>query len=321
MQKNIPFYPISRLYKNQLGGRVRKIALNFADTCPNRMGLKGMKTCIFCDEWGSAAHPEQQGQKLEAQIKERFRVDGLNYNTDQFLAYFQSYTSTFAGVSRLEAAYKLVLSYPQIKGLIAGTRPDCISPSLLKLWKECAQQKFLAVEFGVQSFFDDKLKFIERGHNGQCSIDAIKRVHQEAQVHIGIHLIFGLPNESMDEIIETAKITSSLPIDSVKLHNLHVLKNTPLADLHAQGLFTPLELDAYSDKVILFLRHLRPDIAIHRLAALSNRWNELIAPDWTRFKMVSYQHIIDKMNDLGVCQGDLYENKTSPTFLPVSQTV
>lgn len=308
MQKNMPFYPISQLFTEQLGGRIRKIALNFADTCPNRLGLKGMKTCVFCDEWGSAAHPEQQGKSLESQITERFRVDGSNYNTDRFLAYFQSYTSTFTGIARLEAAYKLALSYPQIKGIIAGTRPDCISPSLMKIWKELSKSHFFSVEFGVQSFFDQRLKFLERGHNGACSIQAIEKTKRESGVHIGIHLIFGLPEETESEIIETAKIVSSLPVDSVKLHNLHVLKNTPLEILYRDGYFQPMELEAYAERVIVFLRHLKPGIAIHRLAALSNRWNELIAPDWTRFKMVSYQYIIDRMNRLNVKQGDLYTN-------------
>lgn len=306
MQKNMPFYPISQLYTEKLGGRVRKIALNFADTCPNRLGLKSMKTCIFCDEWGSAAHPNQQGQDLKLQIQERFRVDGGNYNTDRFLAYFQSYTSTFAGISRLRQSYETALSYPQIKGIIAGARPDCISPSLLHLWNEIGEKTFLAVEFGVQTFLDHQLKFLERGHDSKCSIAAIKKLKSETTAHIGIHLIFGLPNETNADIVETARLVSDLPIDSVKLHNLHVLKNTPLEKLFNEGSFLPVDLETYSQKVILFLRHLRPGVAIHRLAALSNRWNELVAPEWTRHKMVSYQYIIDKMTKSGVRQGDLH---------------
>jgi uncharacterized protein len=306
MQKNIPFYPISRFYTDKLGGRIRKIALNFADTCPNRLGLRGMKTCIFCDEWGSAAHPEQQSQPLVDQIKERFRVDGGNYNTDRFLAYFQSYTSTFAGTAKLAQAYNTALSFPEIKGIIVGTRPDCISPSVLKLWKEVSEKTFFAVEFGVQSFFDEHLKFIERGHDRKCSIDAIKKVRAETNVHIGIHLIFGLPNETDEQIIETAQIINDLPIDSVKLHNLHVLKNTPLEDMYNRGDFAPIALEEYSRRVILFLRHLKPEVAIHRLAAMSNRWNELVAPEWTRFKMGSYQYIIDRMTESQVRQGDLH---------------
>ena len=302
----MPFFPISRLYSERLGGRIRKIALNFADTCPNRIGLKGMKTCIFCDEWGSAAHPDQQGQPLEDQIKERFRVDGGNYNTDQFLAYFQCYTSTFAGTAKLAQAYETALSYPQIKGIIAGTRPDCISPSLLKLWREISAKTFFAVEFGVQSFFDHHLKFIERGHDSKCSIDAIKKVRSETEVHIGIHLIFGLPGETDEEIVDTAKIINDLPIDSVKLHNLHVLKNTPLEVMYRTGSFEPISLEEYSRRTILFLRHLKPTVAIHRLAAMSNRWNELVAPAWTKFKMESYQYIIDRMNAESVHQGDLH---------------
>ncbi len=125
-------------------------------------------------------------------------------------------------------------------------------------------------------------------------------------MHIGIHLIFGLPGETDLEIIETARIINDLPIDSVKLHNLHVLKNTPLAEMYHRGDFAPINLEDYSRRVILFLRHLKSSVAIHRLAAMSNRWNELIAPDWTRFKMESYQYIIDRMNSERVSQGDLH---------------
>jgi uncharacterized protein len=131
-------------------------------------------------------------------------------------------------------------------------------------------------------------------------------VRAETNVHIGIHLIFGLPNETDEQIIETAQIINDLPIDSVKLHNLHVLKNTPLEDMYNRGDFAPIALEEYSRRVILFLRHLKPEVAIHRLAAMSNRWNELVAPEWTRFKMGSYQYIIDRMTESQVRQGDLH---------------
>jgi radical SAM superfamily enzyme len=124
-----------------------------------------------------------------------------------------------------------------------------------------------------------------------------------------LHLIFGWPTENDKQIIETARLCNSLPISNVKLHNLHVLKHTPLEELHAKGEFNPVDLDLYASRVALFLDHLSPRIAVHRLAALSSRWDELIAPDWTRHKMKSYQGIIDRVHAAGSWQGRLFQGQ------------
>ncbi len=283
-----------------------KIPVSIADNCPNRAGLKGMQTCIFCDEHGSFAYPESQGDAIREQIENHRAKVAARFNASKFLVYFQAYTTTFTGLSRLKEGFDVALSYPDVAGLVVGTRPDTLSDAVLRTWKEYAEKTFVGIELGVQSFDDDQLIWMRRGHTAAQAIKGIERVAATG-VDVGIHLIFGWPTENEKQIVETALLCNQLPISNVKLHNLHVLKNTPLEQMYADGKFEPADLDLYSSRVALFLEHLSPKIAVHRLAALSSRWDELIAPAWTRHKMKSYQGIIDRINDRGAYQGRLFK--------------
>jgi radical SAM protein (TIGR01212 family) len=297
------YYPISDFYRKRFGGRVQKISVSLADDCPNRRGLKGMKVCSFCDEWGSAAYPEFRTQDLIQQIQTVQTQKDKVRESAGYLVYFQAYTNTFLKLAKLEAAFEAALSMPKVLGLVVGTRPDCISPAVLKLWQKYHEQAFVSVELGLQSFEDRHLEFYRRGHSVQDSLDAIQLIRGETSVDLGIHLMFGNPGEDLEEIRVAAEKTSALPIDNVKLHNLHVLKGTPLADLFAQGEFAPIDLPTYAQRVAYFLDRLRPDIAVHRLTATSSRWDELIAPEWTKHHLKSYQFVLNTMKDMGCYQG------------------
>lgn len=296
MEKNwagLPYYPISQFYSHRFGGKVYKIPVSVVDNCPNRMGLKGMETCVFCDVWGSAAKSESFSMTLDEQIQTYHASIQKKYKAERFLVYFQAYTNTFTKVNSLRENFEKALSYDFVKGLVIGTRPDCLSPAVFKLWTEFHEKSFVAVELGVQSFFDEHLKFLRRGHTRAQTLEAIHKITQNTPVDLGIHLMFGNPGETDEHIIETAELINHLPITNVKLHNLHVLKHTPLEDIYHRGEFQPIERDDYARKVKLFIQHLSPRVAIHRLAALSSRWDELIAPQWTRDKMGTHQFIID----------------------------
>jgi uncharacterized protein len=298
-----PYFKISTQYKQRFGTRVQKIPVTIAETCPNRLGLKGMQTCIFCDEWGSAAYPEQRKLPLKEQIESKLDFLGKRYAADTFFVYFQAYTSSFLAVRRLRDHFETALSFPKVKGLIVGTRPDCVPPALVELCREYQERCFTSIELGVQTFSDPQLTFLRRGHDAATAVRCIRQIKETSTIDLGIHLIFGLPGETRDEIIQTARLVSSLPIDHVKLHNLHVLRNTPLETLYQEGCFTPLSLEVYAERVELFLQHLSPHIAIQRLAAVSSRWDELVAPEWTRHKMKSTQFIEDKMRAHEAYQG------------------
>lgn len=262
-----------------------------------------MQTCIFCDEWGSAAYAESRGQPLESQIAGLRGRLGARYASQSFLIYFQAYTSSFLAVKRLREHFETALQNEAVVGVIIGTRPDCVPPALIDLCREYAARCFVSIELGIQTFSDAQLTFLRRGHTHAASVEAIRRIKAFPEIDLGIHLIFGLPGETDDDIRAAAETCATLPIDHVKLHNLHVLKNTPLETLYREGGFQPLDLEPYADRVALFLQHLPRHIAIQRLAAVASRWDELVAPDWTRHKMKSHQFIIDRMRSLGISQG------------------
>ena len=262
-----------------------------------------MPLCIFCDEWGSAAYHLQRDKSLREQIVVNRDKVARRYRAQKFLIYFQSYTNTFDRVSQLEQRFATALEQEQVCGLVSGTRPDCLPARVLPLLRKTHDEHYLMIELGLQSFFDHHLTFLQRGHNVQSGYDAILKLHEHTGVDIGIHLMFGLPGESDEEIIQTAEIINDLPVSNVKLHNLHVLSNTPLADIYARGLFKPIELENYADTVILFLQHLSPHIAVQRLSAVASRWDELLAPDWSKDKLKPVQFIADKLKKRELWQG------------------
>lgn len=310
--QGLPYYPISLHYKSTFGEKVYKIPVTVSGTCPNREGLNGMKTCNFCDAWGSAAYPDLQKEGLIQQINESRSRVLKRVNAGKFLVYFQAYTTTFSKVAQLREHFATAATFNDVVGVVIGTRPDCISDALFDLLNEYAERFYVAVEFGVQSFNEEQLVWMRRGHTAKKSIQAIHRIKKSCpKVNLGIHLMLGLPNETDADIIEAAKVCNSLPIDNVKLHNLHVLKSTPLEEDFHKGEFTPLSRADYTNRAMLFLRYLSPEISIHRLAALSSRPDELIAPAWTSKKMETYQFILDDMNEHNYFQGQCFEKEIS----------
>lgn len=296
MEKNwsgLPYRPISEHYQNIFAQKVYKIPVSVVDNCPNRMGLKGMQTCVFCDVWGSAANAEAGQMDLASQIKKYRAFIQKKYKAQAFLVYFQAYTNTFTKIDQLRANLEIALSEPNVVGLVIGTRPDCVSPAVLSLWQEFAKRTKIFVELGAQSFNDEQLLFLRRGHTHLQTLKAIEKITAISEIDLGIHLIFGNPGESSQDVLKTALAVNEMPVSNVKLHNLHVLKDTGLESLYAQGKFAPDEFENYAQKVQVFLENLSPRIFIQRLAAYAPRWEELIAPKWTADRMKTHQEIID----------------------------
>jgi radical SAM protein (TIGR01212 family) len=298
------YYPISQYFRQRFAGRVAKISVSVADSCPNRSPDSNLEPCIFCDEWGSAAYHLERDRELLEQIRVNKKLVSRRLKSEQFLVYFQSYTNTLDKVAVLRQRFETALTEPYVSGLVVGTRPDCLPQRIFPLLEEMSRRTYMMVEIGAQSFFNQQLEFLRRGHSAEKNIEAIVNLHAKTSVDIGVHLIFGLPGETTEQLIETANMLNQLPVSNVKLHNLHVLANTPLAALYQRGEFCPDELDVYADKVIIFLRHLSPTIAVQRLAAVASRWDELIAPQWTGQKMQSIDFIESRMRQMGVFQGD-----------------
>ena len=301
---NLSYFPISRFYKEKFGTKVYKLSVAVADTCPNREGLKGMQTCNFCDQWGSAAYAQNLELPLREQIDRVREYIRVKRKAEKFLVYFQAYTTTFSKVGRLREQIEVALSYPDVVGVVIGTRPDCVSQAFLEMCNDFCRRTFVAVEMGLQSFDDRVLEWMRRGHTAEQSVKALKKIAEACpEVNLGVHLIFGAPGESDSDARDAALKINDLPVHNVKLHHLHVLKDTPLAEQYARGEFVPLSQEEYFRRSCLFLQHLRSDIAVHRLSALSARWDELVAPAWTSHKMGTYQAMLEYMRREQAFQG------------------
>ncbi len=306
------YHPLSQRYRLLFNQRVFKISVSIAQTCPNRQGTNGMTTCIFCDEWGAAAYHADAQKSLSEQIALHREIIRKRYNADKFLVYFQAYTNTFGRVRELANMYQFVLQEKDVIGIVAGTRPDCLPRGILQAFQKVAQTHFVSVELGVQSFDDQQLLFLARGHDSACSIAAIKKLKALSNIDICVHLMFGIPGETDEQLRQTAILLSKLGVHGVKLHNLHVLKDTPLDNLYTQGKFQPIKLQDYARKVSVFLEHLSPQIAVHRLTAVANRWDDLIAPAWAKEKMRPAQFIESYLAAHDIWQGKsaiCYEGK------------
>lgn len=312
--KGNPYHPISAHYEKLFGEKVYKIPVTTVDDCPNRRGLKGMETCIFCDVWGSAAQSESINMSLKSQIDKYKVLIGKKFNAKKFLVYFQAYTNSFEKIDVLRKQFEQCLEYEDIIGFVVGTRPDCISPALFRLWQEFHEKRFVSIELGVQSFSNEHLEFMKRGHTAEQSYKAIQKIRDNTSVELGIHLMFGWPNETLDEVAEAANACNVLNVDSVKLHNLHVLDKTPLADLFFAEKFNPIDRETYAKMVMHFVERLNPNIPIHRLAAYASRQEELIAPEWTASKKQTHQFIVETFLNENTYQGRLY----TPSVVPVT---
>lgn len=256
--------------KEQLGVKAQKISLNAGFTCPNRDGRVGIGGCTYCNN--QTFNPDYcvTDKTVARQLEEGKSFFARKYPEMKYLAYFQAYTNTYDSIDNLRAKYEEALSVPDVVGLVIGTRPDCMPDALLDYLSEVNRRTFLIVEYGVESVYDTTLQRINRGHTHAQTIDAITRTAARG-IRVGTHLILGLPQESREELIAEAGILSALPLTTLKLHQLQLIKGTRMAEEYAQQpadfhLFTAEE---YIDLVIDFVERLRPDIVLERFVSQS----------------------------------------------------
>ena len=260
--------------------KAQKIAINAGFTCPNRDGSKGRGGCTYCNNQTFNPSYCQTDKSVADQLAEGVRFFSRKYPEMRYLAYFQAYTSTYGEQERLERLYEEALSYPGVVGLVIGTRPDCVPDRLLDYLARLSEQVLVLVEYGVESTLDRTLRRINRGHDFAEAQEAIRRTAARG-IAVGAHLILGLPGESRDEILGHADRLSDLPLTTLKLHQLQLIRHTRMAleferqpeDFH---LFT---VDEYIDLAIDFIERLDPAIALERFVSQSPK-ELLIAPDW-----------------------------------------
>ena len=279
----------------QYGERVHKLALNVGFTCPNRDGTLGRGGCTFCNN----ASFNPQGRKfpdIDTQLAAGRAVLAKRTGAKKFIAYFQAYTNTYADVAQLRILYDQALQHSDVIGLSIGTRPDCVPNTVLDLLAQYRDRGFeVWLELGLQSSFDGTLKRINRGHDYAAYVNAVKRVHAR-NINLCTHLIVGLPGEDLSHNITTLDRVLELKTQGLKLHPLHVVKGTQLANEWRRGEYQPLALDEYIDTAVTMIRHTPADIIFHRVTATASL-DMLLAPMWCNKKWLVLNRIAQQLHD------------------------
>lgn len=294
--------------KEKFGGRVQKVSISAGFTCPNRDGSLGVGGCTFCNNDSFTPSYTKISKNIAEQINEGLKFQKVRYKrTAMFVAYFQSYTNTYGSLERITSIYNEALAHPEINGLVIGTRPDITTNEQLDYLEKLAKKYYIDLEFGIETINDITLKKINRGHDFAASVDAIKRASGRG-FDVGGHLLFGLPGETRKEMLEQVHEINKLPLNSVKFHQLQIMKNTVMADEYKNTLknFNLFSKDDYIEFIINFLEKLRPDISVQRFVSEAPP-SIKIAPDWGTIRIdVVQQQIEKRMEERNTWQGKLY---------------
>ena len=278
-----------RFLRDKFGCRVYKVSLDAGFSCPNRDGSLSTAGCAYCN--GDSFRPKTSDRKkpIEQQLAEGMDYLRRRYGAGKFIAYFQPATNTYAPLAVLAPLYERALEHPDVVGLAVGTRPDCIDEEKLAWLQKLAAKYFITVEYGLQSASDETLRRINRGHDVTSWRNAVGMTRGRG-IYIGTHLILGFPWESREEMLSGAHIVSEAGIDFLKLHNLHIVRGSSLAEEYMNRPFHLPGLEEYADLVTDFLARLNPDICIERLFATAPP-DQLIAPVWGKSKAEILRYI------------------------------
>ena len=305
-----PYHSLDYEMKRRFGTKVYKIALEGGMTCPNRDGTIGTGGCIFCSAGGSGdfAVPLQGAAGMTEESVHR-QIDlaisrisrKMGSSPGAYIAYFQSYTNTYAPVSYLRQLFTAAILHPEIRVLSIATRPDCLPEEVLDLLEELNQIKPVWIELGLQTIHPDTARLIRRGYELDCFTDAKNRLRRRG-LEVIVHVILGLPGEDRTQMLETVSWLGSNDIQGIKLQLLHILKGTDLALLYEQTPFPVMSMEEYLDLVIDCLSLLPPEIVIHRITGDGPK-NLLIAPLWSANKRLVLNTLTRRFQERGITQG------------------
>lgn len=263
-----PFNSYSGYFKRLFGSRMQKLTINAGFTCPNRDGRVGTGGCTFCNNEAFTPSYSTPAKSVTQQLEEGIAFHRNRYRTAQrYLAYFQSFSNTYAPLEELRRIYDEALAHPLVAGLVIGTRPDCVDDAVLDYFADVARERYVIIEYGIESCCDATLQAVNRGHDFACARQAVEATAARG-IHTGAHFILGLPGESDDMLIASADIINSLPLNTVKFHQLQIFRDTPMAADWAQHpeRYRFRTLDEYLDLFIRILQRLRPDLVVERFA-------------------------------------------------------
>ena len=268
---------LSQYYREKFGCKVYKLSLDGGFTCPNRDGTLGTRGCIFCSGSGEFAEGPCASVREQLQLA-KSRVSGKN-KEGKYIAYFQSFTNTYAPVERLRSLYFSAIEPEDVVGLAIGTRPDCLPPEVIALLQEVNARKPVSVELGLQTIQEETARYIRRGYRTEVYLEAVKNL-KAAGLEVVTHIIIGLPGESARMAVETTRAAVAAGTDGVKFHLLHVLRGTDLAEDYEAGKFTCLTLEEYGEVLKQCVEILPTDMVVHRITGDGAK-KDLIAPLWS----------------------------------------
>ncbi len=265
---------------SRFGHKMQKIAIDAGFTCPNRDGTLGTGGCAFCNNRSFSPTYCAPDKSVTQQIDEGIAFFANKSNGDGYIAYFQTYSSTYGNTADVLRLYHEALAHPHISGLIIGTRPDCIADDLLRELADIAKRTYVCIEIGAESIYNETLAAVNRCHTWELTQDAIRRV-AAAGIDVGIHLIMGLPGESREMMLAEADAVSALPVTIIKLHQLQIVRGSAYERKYAEEpeYFRLFTADEYADFCTRFVRRLRPDIVVDRFTNQSP-YKYVIAPRW-----------------------------------------
>ncbi len=300
------YYSLNSYYRKAFGGKVYKLALDGGFTCPNRDGTIDTRGCIFCSAGGSGEFAEPVSESIRAQIEAaKERVSKKAKDVVGYIAYFQSYTNTYGDIDRLRKLFTEAADCADVVGLSIATRPDCLGDAVIGLLADLNQRMPIFVELGLQTIHEETAELIRRGYGLSVYDDAVKRL-KEAGLNVVVHIIFGLPNETPDMMLETVKHVGKSGADGIKLQLLHVLDGTDIANMYKEGALHVFEEDAYLNLVCDAIEHLPPHMVIHRVTGDGPK-RLLLAPLWSANKREVLNRLRALMDDRHIQQGSKYE--------------
>lgn len=301
-------FSYSFFLRQRFGRRIHRISVDAGFTCPNVDGTKAVGGCVFCDNRSFSPSRRLPRTSILGQLDEGIRRVKLRYRATRFLAYFQPGTNTYAPVSRLRPLFEQALEHPLVDGLVVGTRPDCVPDDVLDLLAELAERTYLSLELGMQTIHDRSLAWMNRGHGYAAFLDAVERCRGRG-IELCAHVILGLPGETREQMLATARELARLKLDAVKVHNLYAVKETPLAEQVAAGAVRLLSRDEYVRLVVDFLELLPPAMVVERIGGEAPP-EYLAGPAWCLDKPGLHAAIEAEFTRRDTWQGRLYAPET-----------
>ncbi len=298
----------STYLKEKFGFRVQKVSVDVGFTCPNRDGSVAIGGCVYCNNDSFVPSYARSSVSLKNQIKTGMEYLKKRFKAQKFIVYFQAYTNTYEKIEKLEELYKKALDHEDVVGLAVGTRSDCVDEEKIRLFERLAKDRFVTLEFGIESTYDKTLEYMNRGHNYNSILDAIQMTRNRG-IHIGAHIIVGFPTETNDEMLMMAEEISRLEINFLKIHNLHIVKNTPLARMYAKEPFRLFNYEEYLEFISHFIERLSPKIIIERFFT-DTPHDLLIEPKWNKTHLEIMSGIEKELEKRNTYQGRLFRDQS-----------